>query len=184
MKDRDNQFLFESYMHSLEEGRKKQFKERERKTVIDPTTGEERKESYYEMMMRLKGKAGPRSKALKQRKEKKSEKVRLQNREFQVSDKAYQERLNTVQRDIVRFIEADDTAKSKDIMEFLVKTGMDSKEAEVVLSGMITDGFLDEVNISDNDDAAERRTNQVVPPTAMVDTEYDEYGNETDLEDY
>jgi hypothetical protein len=61
---------------------------------------------------------------------------------------------------------------------------MDSKEAEVVLSGMITDGFLDEVNISDNDDAAERRTNQVVPPTAMVDTEYDEYGDETDLEDY
>ena len=81
MKDRDNQFLFESYMHSLEEGRKKQFKERERKTVIDPTTGEERKESYYEMMMRLKGKAGPRSKALRQRKEKKSDKVRLQNRE-------------------------------------------------------------------------------------------------------
>jgi len=54
MKDRDNQFLFESYKKTLEEGRKKTYKDRERKTVVDPDTGEERKESYYEMMMRIK----------------------------------------------------------------------------------------------------------------------------------
>ena len=56
MKDKDSQNLFESYQeaYSLEEGRKKQYAERERKTVIDPDTGEERKESYYEMMMRIK----------------------------------------------------------------------------------------------------------------------------------
>ena len=43
MKDRENQFLYESYIQSLEEGRKKASKERERNTVSDPDTGEERK---------------------------------------------------------------------------------------------------------------------------------------------
>ena len=71
MKDRENQFLYESYIQSLEEGRKKAYKERERKTVVDPDTGEERKESYYEMMMRLKGKgSGVRSRATRQKKRK------------------------------------------------------------------------------------------------------------------
>ena len=55
MKDKDTQFLYESYQKSLIEGRKKQFTDRVRKTLVDPDTGEERKESYYEMMMRVKG---------------------------------------------------------------------------------------------------------------------------------
>lgn len=181
MKDKDTQFLFESYLKSLEEGRKKTFKDRERKTVIDPDTGEERKESYYEMMMRLKGKGtGARTRALRQQKEKTSSKVKLGKREFKVADKAYEERLNTGQKDIIRFIEADDTAKASDILKFLKKTGMDAKEAEVLLGGMITDGFLDEVfgdtqeTVSDEDKAVD------IQPTAMLDTEYDE-GD--DLED-
>lgn len=182
MKDRENQFLYESYIQSLEEGRKKAYKERERKTVIDPDTGEERKESYYEMMMRLKGKgAGVRSRATRQRKEKTSNKVKLGKREFKVADKSYEERLNTAQRDVVRFIEADDSAKAKDILEFLIKTGMDKKEAEVLLSGMITDGYLDEINISGGE-AVEPTTADYVEPTASIDTEYDEIDDRPDDE--
>ena len=45
MKDKDTQFLYESYQESLTEGRKKQFEDRVRKVVADPETGEERKES-------------------------------------------------------------------------------------------------------------------------------------------
>ena len=45
MKDKDTQFLYESYQKTIEEGRKKQFTDRVRKTVVDPDTGEERKES-------------------------------------------------------------------------------------------------------------------------------------------
>ena len=194
MKDRENQFLFESYMQSIEEGRKKQYKDRERKTVVDPDTGEERKESYYEMMMRLKGKgSGVRSRATRQRKEKKSNKVKLGNREFKVADKSYEERLNTAQRDVVRYVEADDSAKAKDIMEFLTKTGMDKKEAEVLLGGMIADGYLDEINIKGGE-AVEPTTADYVDPTASMDTEYDEINDrpdddmseyqDDDLEDY
>jgi len=193
MKDRENQFLFESYMQSIEEGRKKQYKDRERKTV-DPDTGEERKESYYEMMMRLKGKgSGVRSRATRQRKEKTSNKVKLGNREFKVADKSYEERLNTAQRDVVRYVEADDSAKAKDIMEFLTKTGMDKKEAEVLLGGMIADGYLDEINIKGGE-AVEPTTADYVDPTASMDTEYDEIDDrpdddmseyqDDDLEDY
>ena len=194
MKDRENQFLFESYIQSIEEGRKKQYKDRERKTVVDPDTGEERKESYYEMMMRLKGKgSGVRSRATRQRKEKTSNKVKLGNREFKVADKSYEERLNTAQRDVVRYVEADDSAKAKDIMEFLTKTGMDKKEAEVLLGGMIADGYLDEINIKGGE-AVEPTTADYVDPTASLDTEYDEIDDrpdddmseyqDDDLEDY
>ena len=194
MKDRENQFLFESYIQSIEEGRKKQYKDRERKTVVDPDTGEERKESYYEMMMRLKGKgSGVRSRATRQRKEKTSNKVKLGNREFKVADKSYEERLNTAQRDVVRYVEADDSAKAKDIMEFLTKTGMDKKEAEVLLGGMIADGYLDEINIKGGE-AVEPTTADYVDPTASMDTEYDEIDDrpdddmseyqDDDLEDY
>ena len=194
MKDRENQFLFESYMQSIEEGRKKQYKDRERKTVVDPDTGEERKESYYEMMMRLKGKgSGVRSRATRQRKEKKSNKVKLGNREFKVADKSYEERLNTAQRDVIRYVEADDSAKAKDIMDFLTKTGMDKKEAEVLLGGMIADGYLDEINIKGGE-AVEPTTADYVDPTASMDTEYDEIDDrpdddmseyqDDDLEDY
>ena len=194
MKDRENQFLFESYMQSIEEGRKKQYKDRERKTVVDPDTGEERAESYYEMMMRLKGKgSGIRSRATRQRKEKTSSKVKLGNREFKVADKSYEERLNTAQRDVVRYVEADDSAKAKDIMEFLTKTGMDKKEAEVLLGGMIADGYLDEINIKGGE-AVEPTTADYVDPTASMDTEYDEIDDrpdddiseyqDDDLEDY
>ena len=194
MKDRENQFLFESYMQSIEEGRKKKYKDRERKTVVDPDTGEERPESYYEMMMRLKGKgSGVRSRATRQRKEKKSNKVKLGNREFKVADKSYEERLNTAQRDVVRYVEADDSAKAKDIMEFLTKTGMDKKEAEVLLGGMIADGYLDEINIKGGE-AVEPTTADYVDPTASMDTEYDEIDDrpdddmseyqDDDLEDY
>ena len=55
MKDKDSNYLFESYLNLQLEGRKKQFEDRVRKTLVDPDTGEERKESYYEMMMRVKG---------------------------------------------------------------------------------------------------------------------------------
>jgi len=184
MKDRDNQFLFESYKKTLEEGRKKTYKDRERKTVIDPDTGEERKESYYEMMMRMKGKgAGVRSRATRQRKEKTSNKVKLGKREFKVADKSYQERLNTAQRDVVRFIEADDSAKASDILGFLTKTGMDPKEAEVLLSGMVTDGYLDEIFGDVETTSAESEKAVDIEPTAMMDTEYDEYQDD-ELEDY
>ena len=187
MKDRENQFLFESYMQSIEEGRKKQFKDRERKTVVDPNTGEERKESYYEMMMRLKGKgSGPRSRALRQNKEKTSTKVNLGNRKFKVSDKAYEERLNTVQRDVVRYAEASDETKASELLSFIKKsTGMDPKEAEILLGGMITDGYLDEVFSGSQSEprTVERQTDQFAPPTAMLDTDYDEYQDD-DLEDY
>ena len=182
MKDQDTQYLFESYMQSLEEGRKKKYEDRQRKTVVG-SDGVERKESYYEMMMRLKGKgSGPRSRATRVRKEKKSDKVKLGNREFRVADKSYEERLKTAQRDVVRFVEADDKAKAKDILAFLVKMGMEAKEAETLLNGMIVDGYLDETfpGALPKEDAVET-TSDYVDPTAMLDTEYDEG---EDLEDY
>lgn len=56
----DNDLIFEQYFHSLTDvinearGRKKQFTERVKKIITDPKTGEQRLESYYEMMQRLK----------------------------------------------------------------------------------------------------------------------------------
>lgn len=56
----DNEMIFESYFHAITDllnegrGRKKQFTERVKKIITDPETGEERLESYYEMMKRLK----------------------------------------------------------------------------------------------------------------------------------
>jgi len=182
MKDRDNQFLFESYMHSLEEGRKKQFKERERKTVIDPTTGEERKESYYEMMMRLKGKAGPRSKALRQRKEKKSQKVQLSGRTFKPGDKAYEVPLKGIQKNIINFVETT-PGTGKEIINFAAEY-IDKDMAKKVVEDMVLSGLLDEVFPEGEGPEPEQEKAVDIEPTAMVDTEYDEYGDETDLEDY
>lgn len=59
----DNDMIFESYFHAITDllnegrGRKKQFSERVKKIITDPETGEERLESYYEMMKRLKREA-------------------------------------------------------------------------------------------------------------------------------
>lgn len=182
MKDRDNQFLFESYMHSLEEGRKKQYKERERKTVIDPTTGEERKESYYEMMMRLKGKAGPRSKALRQRKEKKSQKIQLAGRTFKPGDRAYEVPLKGIQKNIINFVEST-PGTGKEIINFAAEY-IDKDMAKKVVEDMILSGLLDEVFPEGEGPEPEQEKAVDMEPTAMVDTEYDEYGDETDLEDY
>lgn len=183
MKDRDNQFLFESYMHSLEEGRKKQFKERERKTVIDPDTGEERRESYYEMMMRLKGKgSGVRSRATRQRKEKTSTKVKLSGRTFKPGDKAYEVPLKGVQKDIINFVEST-PGTAKDIIQFASEY-IDKDMAKKVVEDMVTSGLLDEVFPESESPEPEQQKAVDIEPTAMVDTEYDEYGDETDLEDY
>ena len=89
MKDKDTQFLYESYQQSLTEGRKKQFEDRVRKVVVDPETGEERKESYYEMMMRIKGirgGGGARSRSTRFKKPVAKEKVALGKRKFKVAD--------------------------------------------------------------------------------------------------
>ena len=59
----DNELIFESYFHTITDllnegrGRKKQFSERVKKIITDPETGEERLETYYEMMKRLKREA-------------------------------------------------------------------------------------------------------------------------------
>jgi len=181
MKDRDNQFLFESYMHALEEGRKKKYADRVRQEITDPVTGEKRMESYYEMRQRMLGKgAGPRSRETRQRKEKTSNKVKLGKREFKVADKSYEERLNSVQKDIVRFIEADDSAKASDILSFLVKTGLDKKEAETVLGGMITDGYLDEINIQSSEPVFDLNADPEVP---NIDEVEDDYTGEDDLDE-
>ena len=58
---------------------------------------------------------------------------------------------------------------------------MDKKEAEVLLSGMITDGYLDEINISGGE-AVEPTTADYVEPTASIDTEYDEIDDRPDVE--
>ena len=56
----DNEMIFESYFHAITDiidesrGRKKQFTERVKKIITDLDTGEERLESYYEMMKRIK----------------------------------------------------------------------------------------------------------------------------------
>lgn len=56
----DSQLIFEQYFHSITDiieearGRKKQFAERVKQLIKDPKTGEERYESYYEMMQRIK----------------------------------------------------------------------------------------------------------------------------------
>jgi len=78
-------------------------------------------------------------------------------------------------------------------MDFLTKTGMDKKEAEVLLGGMIADGYLDEINIKGGE-AVEPTTADYVDPTASMDTEYDEIDDrpdddmseyqDDDLEDY
>jgi len=146
MKDKDTVFLLESYQHSLTEGRKKQFEDRVRKTVIDPDTGEERKESYYEMMMRIKGirgGGGARSRATRFKKAVSKDKVALGKRKFKVADKAYETPLKGLQKNVVSFVEIRPST-AKEILDFLSKIE-DKKEAERVLKDMILDGFLDEV---------------------------------------
>jgi hemerythrin-like domain-containing protein len=127
MKDKDNQFLFESYRETVEEGRKKKYTERERKTVIDPDTGEERKESYYEMMMRIKGirgGAGARSRATRYK-------------------KASQGKLKGVEKDIIRYVE-NSPEDANDIINFASEY-VDKAFAKKVVEQMILNGILDEV---------------------------------------
>ena len=146
MKDKDTQFLYESYQKSLIEGRKKQFTDRVRKTLVDPDTGEERKESYYEMMMRVKGirgGGGARSRATRFKKPISNTKVSLKNRRFNVADLAYETPLKGLQKDIVSFVEIR-TSNAKEILDFASKIE-DKKEAERVLKDMILLGLLDEV---------------------------------------
>jgi len=56
----DDNLIFESYFHAINNainearGRKKQYGERVKQMITDPKTGEQRLESYYEMMQRLK----------------------------------------------------------------------------------------------------------------------------------
>lgn len=185
MKDQDTQYLFESYLTSLEEGRKKKYEDRQRKEVVDPNTGEKRKESYYEMMQRLKGKgAGPRSRATRTKKEKTSNKVKLANRKFKVADKSYEERLKPSQLSVVRFVEVKDETEAKEIVAFLQKTGFNKEEAISLLNGMIMDGYLDETfEGAKEGETVETNTNDAVAPTALMDTEYDEYQDD-ELEDY
>jgi len=181
MKDRDSQFLFESYLQSIEEGRKKKFGERVRKTIKDPETGAERTESYYEMMMRLKGKgSGPRSRSTRARKEKTSTKVKLTGRTFKPAEKAYETPLKGVQKDIIRYVESQ-PATGKDIIEFAAEY-IDKEMAKKVIEDMVISGLLDEV-FETGDDALEPNNDVAVDiePTAMVDTEYD---SEDDFEDY
>tara|TARA_R110000765_G_scaffold398747_2_gene493205 strand:+ start:339 stop:887 length:549 start_codon:yes stop_codon:yes gene_type:complete len=146
MKDKDTQFLYESYQKSLIEGRKKQFTDRVRKTLVDPDTGEERKESYYEMMMRVKGirgGGGVRSRATRFKKAQPNTKVNLKGRKFKVADKAYEIPLKGLQKNVVSFVEIRPST-AKEILDFLSKIE-DKEEAEKVLKAMILDGFLDEV---------------------------------------
>lgn len=59
----DSELIFESYFHAITDainearGRKKQFSERVKQIITDPKTGEQRLESYYEMMLRLRRQA-------------------------------------------------------------------------------------------------------------------------------
>lgn len=182
MKDRDSQFLFESYLQSIEEGRKKKYGERVRKTIKDPETGEERTESYYEMMMRLKGKgSGPRSRATRVRKEKTSKKVKLSGRTFKPADKAYETPLKGVQKDIIRYVESE-PATGKDIIKFATEY-IDKEMATKVVEDMVISGLLDEV-FENGEDAldANKDTAVDIEPTAMLDTEYGD--PEDDFEDY
>jgi hypothetical protein len=170
-------------MQSLEEGRKKKFVDRERKTVVDPDTGEERKESYYEMMMRLKGKgSGIRSRATRQHKEKKSEKVKLTGRTFKPSEKAYETRLKGIQNNIINFVETT-PASGKDIINFAAEY-IDKDLAKKVVEDMVVSGLLDEVFPEGEGPSPEQEKAVDIEPTAMIDTEYDEFGDETELEDY
>lgn len=146
MKDKDSEYLFESYQNHLIEGRKKQFAERVRKTLVDPDTGEERKESYYEMMMRIKGirgGGGARSRATRFKKPVSKDKVALGSRRFKVADLAYETPLKGLQKDIVSFVEIR-TSSAKEILDFAKKIE-DKKEAERILKDMILLGLLDEV---------------------------------------
>ena len=146
MKDKDSEYLFESYQNHLIEGRKKQFAERVRKTLVDPDTGEERKESYYEMMKRVKGirgGGGARSRATRFKKPVSKDKVALGNRRFKVADQSYETPLKGLQKDIVSFVEIR-TSSAKEILDFASKIE-DKKEAERVLKDMILLGLLDEV---------------------------------------
>ena len=134
MKDKDTQFLYESYQKSLIEGRKKQFTDRVRKTLVDPDTGEERKESYYEMMMRVKGirgGGGVRSRATRFKKAQPNTKVNLKGRKFKVADKAYEIPLKGLQKNVVSFVEIRPST-AKEILDFLSKIE-DKEEAEKVL---------------------------------------------------
>lgn len=181
MKDRDNQFLFESYIQSLEEGRKKKYGERVRKEITDPNTGEKRTESYYEMMMRLKGKGeGPRSRENRARKEKTSQKVKLTGRTFKPGENAYNVPLKGVQKDIIRYVETE-PATSKEIIAFASEY-IDKDMAKKVVEDMVVSGLLDEYFESDGDstDYTEGPVDSI-EPTAMLDTEY---GVEDDFEDY
>tara|TARA_A100001201_G_scaffold141270_2_gene136272 strand:+ start:524 stop:1081 length:558 start_codon:yes stop_codon:yes gene_type:complete len=145
MKDKDNQFLFESYRETVEEGRKKKYAERERKTVIDPDTGEERKESYYEMMMRIKGirgGAGARSRATRYKKASQG-KVKLKGRKFKPAEKAYDTLLKGVEKDIIRYVE-NSPEDANDIINFASEY-VDKAFAKKVVEQMILNGILDEV---------------------------------------
>ena len=57
MPKHDADLIFESYFHSLQvdeaRGRKKQFSNRVKQIITDPTTNEQRLETYYEMMKRI-----------------------------------------------------------------------------------------------------------------------------------
>lgn len=183
MKDKDTQFLYESYQKTIEEGRKKQFTDRVRKTVVDPDTGEERKESYYEMMMRVKGirgGGGARSRVTRFQKPLSNTKVNLKGRKFRVADKAYETPLKGLQKNIVSFVEIRPST-AVEILDFLSKIE-DKKEAEKVLKNMILDGFLDEV--FKDDEAPEPE----VDPDKLGEIEafHDPSGPEADddLEDY
>lgn len=166
MKDKDSQNLFESYQkaYSLEEGRKKQYAERERKTVIDPDTGEERKESYYEMMMRIKGirgGAGARSRATRYKKAKQG-KVKIKGRKFKPGDKAYEVPLKGVQKDIINYVE-NSAEDANDIINFASEY-VDKSLAKKVVEDMIMQGLLDEV-------FGDEETQPEVDPDKMGDME-------------
>jgi|TARA_R110002110_G_scaffold132966_1_gene315028 hypothetical protein len=183
MNDKDSSYLFESYQNHLLEGRKKQFTDRVRKTLVDPDTGEERKESYYEMMMRVKGirgGGGARSRTTRFQKPLPNTKVSLKNRRFNVADQAYQVPLKGLQKDIVSFVEIR-TSSAKEILDFASKIE-DQKEAERVLKDMILLGLLDEV--FKNEEAPEPE----VDPDKLGEIEafHDPAGPEAvdDLEDY
>jgi hypothetical protein len=189
MKDRDTQYLFESYLTSLEEGRKKKYEDRARKTVIDPSTGEERPESYYEMMMRLKGNSvGARSRATRARSGKVSTKVKLGDRKFKVADLAYETRLKGEQRDVIRFVEVSNNTKASDILKMLTKnTDILPEDAKKLLGDMITLGYLDEVF----DDAVDMQSDDDIKPETLEkgieglnDISGGELSGEDDLEDY
>jgi hypothetical protein len=183
MKDKDTVFLLESYQHSLTEGRKKQFEDRVRKTVIDPDTGEERKESYYEMMMRIKGirgGGGARSRATRFKKASQG-KVALGQRKFQVADKAYETPLRGLQKDIVGFVEVRPTT-AKEIMDFASKIE-DKGEVEKILKDMILVGLLDEVFGEDEPEMDDVDPDKLGEIEAFQDFSAEDK-TEPDLEDY